>query len=60
MMETIPMMTTLMNMMPELLAFFGIFVLGLLGMYVSEVANGQRPNPFSRKAKRERQQNKRK
>lgn len=54
MMETIPMMTTLMNMMPELLAFFGIFALGLLGMYVSEVANGQRPNPFRWKTRGER------
>lgn len=60
MIEEPTMMTTLMNMMPELLAFFGIFALGLLGMYVSEVANGQRPNPFRRKAKRERQQNNRK
>lgn len=57
MMETIPMMTTLMNMMPELLAFFGIFALGLLGMYVSEVANGQRPNPFSRKTERTQDEN---
>ena len=57
MMETIPMMTTLMNMMPELLAFFGIFVLGLLGMYVSEVANGQRPNPFSQKTGRTQDEN---
>lgn len=29
-METIPMMTTLMNMMPELLAFFGILPLDCL------------------------------
>ena len=57
MMETIPMMTTLMNMMPELLAFFGIFVLGLLGMYVSEVANGQRPNPSRRKTERTQDEN---
>ena len=36
------MMTTLINMMPELLAFFGILALGLLGMRVSEVANRQK------------------
>ena len=42
MMEEPTMMTTLMNMMPELLAFFGIFVLGLLGMHASEVANRQK------------------
>lgn len=30
------MMTTLINMMPELLAFFGILALGLLGMHVSK------------------------
>ncbi len=36
------MMTTLINMMPELLAFFGILAFGLLGMHVSEVANRQK------------------
>ena len=57
MIEEPTMMTTLMNMIPELLAFFGIFVLGLLGMYVSEVANGQRPNPFRRKTGRTQYEN---
>lgn len=46
-------MTTLSSMCPALLAYIGILVLGLLRMYVSEVVNGQRPNPFRRKAKRD-------
>ena len=36
------MMTTLINMMPELLASLAILALGLLGMHVSEVANNQK------------------
>lgn len=57
MIEEPTMITTLINMMPELIAFFGIFVLGLLGMYASEVANGQRPNPFRRKTGRTQDEN---
>lgn len=53
-METIPMTT---EQLFPIIAGLGFMTLGWIGMYVQEIIDGQRPNPFSQKTERTQDEN---